>query len=80
MNCATTARVVLQRVSGVQQADVSYETGKAVVTYDAELTAPEEFIAELERMTGFTAQVEARAGDAEAAGEVTQTGAAAHDN
>jgi copper chaperone CopZ len=79
VNCATAARVVLQRVSGVQQADVSYEAGKAVVTYDPELTAPEEFIAELERMTGFTAQVEAVAGDAHEAGEMTQTGAAAHD-
>ena len=80
MNCATTARVVLQRVSGVQQADVSYETGKAVVTYDSELTAPEEFIAELERMTGFTAQVEAGASGAEEAGDMTKTGAAAHDH
>jgi hypothetical protein len=58
----------------VRQADVSYETGKAVVTYDPQLTTPEAFIAELERMTGFAAQVEATAVDGEETGERTEAG------
>ena len=42
---------------GVDSADVSFETGKAVVAFDPALTSPDELIAELERMTGFGAVV-----------------------
>jgi copper chaperone CopZ len=49
--------VVLKRIDGVEAADVSYETGQGVVTYNPELTSPEAFIPELERMTGYQAEV-----------------------
>ena len=49
--------MALERVPGVEGADVSYEAGKAVVVFDPALTSPDEFIAELEHMTGFTAAV-----------------------
>ena len=49
--------MVLRRIEGVEDADVSYESGKAVVTYDPAVTSPEEFIPELERMTGYGAEV-----------------------
>ena len=49
--------MVLRRIEGVEDADVSYEYGKAVVTYDPAVTSPEEFIPELERMTGYGAEV-----------------------
>jgi len=49
--------VVLKRIDGIEDADVSYETGQALVTYDAERTSPEEFIPKLEQMTGYQAQI-----------------------
>ena len=67
--------MVLQRVAGVDDADVSFEAGRAVVTYDPELTAPAQFIAELERMTGFEAEVMGAAADS--VGPVGETGAEA---
>ncbi len=57
MGCAAAARVVLERVPGVESADVSFETGEAVVAFDPAVTSPDELIAELERMTGFGAVV-----------------------
>ncbi len=44
-------------MSGVHSADVSYETGEGVVSFDSAETSPDEFIAELARMTGFGATV-----------------------
>ncbi len=52
-----TARVALKKVDGVDEAQVSYETGSAMVTFDPSITMPETFIAELTRLTGFTAEV-----------------------
>ncbi len=49
--------MALERVPGVESANVSFETGKAVVTFDPAVTSPEQCIAELERMTGFVAVV-----------------------
>jgi copper chaperone CopZ len=49
--------VALRRVDGVGRAGVSYETGQAVVTFDSTATPPDQFTAELERMTGFQATV-----------------------
>ena len=57
--------MALQRVAGVHRADVSYEAGRATVAYDPAVTSPAEFIKELERMTGFTAEVEAAEDNAE---------------
>lgn len=49
--------MALKRVVGVEDAHVSFEEGRAVVRFDANATSPDVFIAELERLTGFTAQV-----------------------
>ncbi len=49
--------MALKRVSGVHDAQVSFESGRGVVTFAATETSPEEFIGELERLTGFTAEV-----------------------
>ncbi|HET9064311.1 MAG TPA: cation transporter [Gemmatimonadales bacterium] len=56
-SCATTARLVLQRVPGVYHAAVSYDSSSAVVTYDPTRTKPATFIAKLKEMTGYTARV-----------------------
>lgn len=55
--CATTARIVLRRVAGVYQADVSFESASAVVRYDPAKTSPEEVIEQLRKMTGYEASV-----------------------
>ena len=49
--------MVLRRIEGVEDADVSYEAGKAVVTYDPTVTSPDEFIPKLEEMTGYEAEI-----------------------
>ncbi len=49
--------MVLRRIDGVEDADVSYEAGKAVITYDPTVTSPEEFIPKLEEMTGYQAEI-----------------------
>lgn len=56
-SCATTARIVLERVDGVFDATVSYDSANAVVLYDPARTSPETFIARLEQMTGYKAAV-----------------------
>lgn len=43
-------------MDGVEAADVSYETGTGIVTYDPAVTSLDDFAAELERMTGFRAE------------------------
>ena len=49
--------MALEKVDGVEDADVSYEAGSAIVTFDPDVTSPAEFIGELTRLTGFTAEV-----------------------
>ncbi len=49
--------MALEKVDGVEDVDVSYEAGSAIVTFDPEVTSPAEFIGELTRLTGFTAEV-----------------------
>ena len=49
--------MVLRRIEGVEDADVSYEAGKAVITYDPTITSPDEFIPKLEEMTGYLAEI-----------------------
>jgi copper chaperone CopZ len=56
-SCAATARLVLKRVPGVHDAEVSYETASAVVRYDPARTDPARFIARLREMTGYEARV-----------------------
>lgn len=56
-SCAITARLALQRVPGVYDAHVSYDSASAVVRYDPARTEPVKFIAKLEEMTGYKARV-----------------------
>ncbi len=49
--------MALKKVDGVEDADASYEPGRATVTFDPNVTSPTEFIRELTRLTGFTAEV-----------------------
>ena len=49
--------MALKKVDGVEDADASYEGGSAIVTFDPNVTSPAEFIGELTRLTGFTAEV-----------------------
>ena len=44
-------------MEGVESAVFSYDEASGVVTYDPEKTNPEEFLAELEQMTGFVGQM-----------------------
>ena len=61
--------MALKKVDGVEDAEVSYETGSATVTFDPALTTPEAFITELTRLTGFTAEVTREHGATDALGE-----------
>ena len=56
--------MALERVEGVDSAVISYEAGSGWVAFDPALTSPNEFIAEMERMTGFTAEIVAAGRDA----------------
>lgn len=55
--CAIGARKVLERLDGVQKAEVSYEKSQAVVTYDAKKVTIEQMIAALKKGLGYTATV-----------------------
>lgn len=55
--CATTARIALERVDGVHRAVVSADSARAVVDFDPAKTSPPRFIANLEKQTGFEAEV-----------------------
>lgn len=54
--CAIAARTVLERLDGVQRAEVSYEKSRAVVTYVPEKVTIERMIAALKEL-GYTATV-----------------------
>ncbi len=49
--------MAVQRVEGVQEASFSFERAEGFVTYDPAMTSPEEFLAELARMTDFRGTV-----------------------
>ena len=49
--------MAVERGEGVESAEFSYDEASGVVTYDPEKTNPEEFLAELEHMTGFVGQM-----------------------
>lgn len=50
--CALSIQTKLGRQSGVQRAQVSYETKEAIVQYDAAKTSPQQLIAAIDE-TGF---------------------------
>lgn len=54
--CAIATRTVLKRLDGVKTAKVSYETKRAVVTYDASKVTVQQMIAAIGK-AGFTATV-----------------------
>lgn len=49
--------MALEKVDGVEEAEASYESSKATVTFDPNATSPADFIAEFTRLTGFTVTV-----------------------
>lgn len=51
-SCETTLRLALERVAGVQRAEVSYKNGEALVEYDPKLTAPDKLRAAIDE-TGY---------------------------
>lgn len=54
--CAIATRTVLKRLDGVKTAKVSYDTKRAVVTYDASKVTVQQMIAAIGK-AGFTATV-----------------------
>ena len=56
--------MALERIEGVDSAAISYEAGSGWVAFDPALTSPDEFIGEMERMTGFTAEIVSAGRDA----------------
>lgn len=54
--CAIAARTMLERLDGVQEAEVSYEDSRAVVTYESEEATVEQMIAALKEL-GYKATV-----------------------
>ena len=74
--------MALERIEGVDSTTISYEARSGWVAFDPALTSPDEFIAELERMTGFTAEIVAarrHAADAEQA-DMDMPGGDDHDH
>ena len=49
--------MAVERVEGVEEASFSYDRAEGFVTYDPAMTSPEEFLAELARMTDFRGTV-----------------------
>jgi len=56
-SCPTTARLALQRLSGVYRATVTLSDSLGVVRYDPRRVSPEEIATHLLRFTGFKATV-----------------------
>jgi len=55
--CAISVRVVLERLDGVEKADVRYDEKLAIVIYDAEKVTPERMIKTLEEKLRYKATV-----------------------
>ena len=49
--------MAVKRVEGVREAEFSFKRSEGFVTFDTTVTSTEAIIAELERMTDFTATV-----------------------
>ncbi len=54
--------MAVERVEGVREAEFSYERAEGFVTYDTTMTSPEEFLAELDRMTDYSGTIRAEPG------------------
>ncbi len=55
--CATSAKIVLKKQSGVKSADVSYQTKTAVVKYDPAVTSAKKLAAAVESSLPYKARV-----------------------
>lgn len=55
--CALSARALLRRMEGVETADVSYDEGIAVVTYDPAAVTPQKMIDALRETFQYTTTV-----------------------
>jgi hypothetical protein len=49
--------VAVKRVDGVEDAKFSYASAEGWVTFDTTMTSPEDFLAELSKMTDFSGTV-----------------------
>lgn len=56
--CATAVRMAAMKVAGVSDATVSYEEGRAIITYDPVKTNPEAIAKTIREKTGFTTAVQ----------------------
>ena len=55
--CAVSARLVLKKLAGVEEAKVDYDTKSALVTYDPAKVTPEKMIEALKTRLKYTATV-----------------------
>ncbi len=55
--CATSAKIVLKKQSGVKSADVSYEKKTAVVEYDPSVTSAKKLATAVESSLPYKARV-----------------------
>ena len=55
--CAVSARIVLQRLDGVEKAEVDYDTKIALVVFDSKVVSPERMIHALHSKLKYTATV-----------------------
>ena len=55
--CAISARLVLERLEGVEKAEVDYDRKLAIVQYDAEKVSPQKMIDALKSQLKYTAAV-----------------------
>lgn len=55
--CAISARIVLERLEGVEKADVDYERRLAIVRYDDTKVTPEQMVDALKQQLDYTAVV-----------------------
>ena len=69
--------MAVERVEGVREAKFSYERAEGFVTFDTTMTSPDVFLAELDRMTGFSGTVRAD-GDSESMSHHTPEGSEEH--
>ena len=69
--------MAVERVEGVREAQFSYERAEGFVTFDTTKTSPEEFLAELDRMTDFSGTVRTDA-NAESMSHDTPEGSEEH--
>jgi copper chaperone CopZ len=63
-SCPTTARLALQRLSGVYSATVTLDDSLGVVRYDARRITPAQITAHLTQLTGFGATILPDSGEA----------------